>query len=78
MTLTADELILHKICATYDTETILGRIGPLEVLHAQNQICQVAFQYHKLHRFYAKSAHQLLRSFEMTQLSVHSNMKAGP
>ncbi len=36
MTLTADELILHKISATYDIEK---------------------------HRFYAKSAHQLLRSF---------------
>ncbi len=28
MTLTADELILHKICAIYDIETILGRFGP--------------------------------------------------
>ena len=34
MTLTADELICHKICATYDIETILGRFGPLEVPHA--------------------------------------------
>ncbi len=32
----------------------------------EDQICQVAFQNHKLHRFYAKSAHQMLRSFEMT------------
>ncbi len=56
MTLTADELILHKICATFDIETILGRFG------------QVPFQCHKLHRFYAKSAHQLLRSFEMTHI----------
>ncbi len=64
MTLTADELILHKIRATYDIEMILGRFGPLEV----PQICQVAFKYHKLHRCYAKSAHQLLRSFEMTHI----------
>ena len=34
MTLTADQLILHKICATYDIETQVGRFGPLEVLHA--------------------------------------------
>ncbi len=34
MTLTADKLIFHKICATYDIETILGRFGPLEVPHA--------------------------------------------
>ena len=27
MTLTADELIFHKICANYDIETILGRFG---------------------------------------------------
>ncbi len=36
MTLTADELILHKICATYDIETILGRFGPWEVPHAKS------------------------------------------
>ncbi len=34
MTLTADELICHKICVTYDIETILGRFGPWEVPHA--------------------------------------------
>ena len=34
MTLTADELILHKISAIYDIEMILGRFGPLEVPHA--------------------------------------------
>ncbi len=28
ITLTADELILHKISVTYDIETILGRFGP--------------------------------------------------
>ncbi len=28
----------------------------------EDQICQASFLYHKLHRFYAKSAHQLLRS----------------
>ncbi len=33
-----------------------------------DQICQVSFQYHKLNRFYGKSAHQLLRSSEMTQM----------
>ena len=27
MTLTADELIVHKICAIYDIETIPGRFG---------------------------------------------------
>ena len=27
-TLTADEVILHKICANYDIEAILGRFGP--------------------------------------------------
>ncbi len=36
MTVKADELILHKICATYDIETILGRFGPLEVPHAKS------------------------------------------
>ncbi len=36
----------------------------------EDQIWQVAFQYHKLHRFYAKSAHQLLRLFEMTQIDL--------
>ncbi len=76
ITLTADELICHRICATYDIEMILGRFGPWEVphtfLHAEppeDQICQASFQYHKLHRFYWKSAHQLLRSFEMTQMT---------
>ena len=34
MTLTTDELFCHKICATYDIETILGRFGPWEVPHA--------------------------------------------
>ena len=34
MTLTADELFVHKICVTYDIETILGRFGPWEVPHA--------------------------------------------
>ncbi len=34
ITLTADELIFHKICATCDIETILGRFGPQEVPHA--------------------------------------------
>ncbi len=47
MTLTADELICHNICANYDIETI---------------------QYHKLHRFYGKSAPQLLRSFAATRI----------
>ncbi len=62
MTLTADELFVHKICVTYDIEMILGRFGPWEVPHAaEDQICQVSFQYHKLHRFYGKSAHQLLK-----------------
>ena len=55
MTLTADELILHKICAIYGIETILGRFGPLEVPH-------------KLHRFYGESAIQLLRSFAATHI----------
>ncbi len=64
MTLTADELFVHKICVTYDIETIL------------DQICQVSFQYHKLHRFYGKSAHQLLRSSEMTQLWVLEDLHA--
>ncbi len=58
MTLTADELIFHKICVTYD------------------QICQVSAHAGrgieptviKLHRFYGKSAHKLLRSFEMTHM----------
>ncbi len=50
MTLTVDDLICHRICATYDIEMILGRFGPCEVSHAA--ICQVLFQYHKLHRFY--------------------------
>ncbi len=27
ITLTADELFVHKICVTYDIETILGRFG---------------------------------------------------
>ena len=34
MTLTADELFGHKICDTYDIETILCRFGPWEVPHA--------------------------------------------
>ena len=34
MTLTADDVIFHKVCATDDIETILGRFGPWEVLHA--------------------------------------------
>ncbi len=33
MTLTADELIFHKICANDDIEAILGKFGPLEVPH---------------------------------------------
>ncbi len=36
MTLAADEVIFHKICATDDIETILDRFGPREVLHAGN------------------------------------------
>ncbi len=32
--------------------------------------CQVSFLYHKLHRFYAKSAHQLLRSFAATHITT--------
>ncbi len=30
-TLTADELIFHKICANDDIEAILGTFGPWEV-----------------------------------------------
>ncbi len=37
-----------------------------------DQICQVSFQYHKLHRFYGKLAHQLLRSSEMTHIGIRA------
>ena len=78
MTLTADEVIFHKICATDDIETILANLWNLgrhvaDIQHAEppeEQICQALFQYHQLHRFYGKLAHQLLRSFAMTQLML--------
>ncbi len=37
-------------------------------------LVQVSFLYHKLHRFYAKSAHQLLRSFAATHMSEIANL----
>ena len=54
ITLTADELTFHKICATDDIETILGI---LEIVDPLGEC-----------RYYGKSAHQLLRSFEMAHL----------
>ncbi len=36
MTLTADEVIFHKICATNNIETIHGRFGALEVPQGPN------------------------------------------
>ncbi len=36
----------------------------------KDQICQISFQYHQLHRFYGKSPHQLLSSFEMTHFDA--------
>ncbi len=38
----------------------------------KDQICQVSFQYHNLHRFYSQTAHQLLRSFAATHISIIS------
>ncbi len=58
------------ICFTYAN---LCKLGDYVVYFAfehaeppEDLICQVSDQCHKLHRFYGKSPHQLLRSFEMT------------
>ena len=86
-TIIADKLILHQICANDDIKAILGRFWSLggsaccKVItfqHAdppEDQMCQVSFQYHKLHRFYVKSPYQLLRSFEMTHMLVFGESK---
>ncbi len=77
-TLTADELIFHKMMIL---KRYLADVVDITFQHAEppeDQICQVSFLYHKLHRVYAKSAHELSGSFAATQMisSIQSQRKA--